>query len=236
MRVYLVMMMVSGMVVMSASARVFTVKSGETVSGSVLGVAAGKVTIQADGKQISIPFKNLTEADQAYVKEWYKTRPPDRVTVRIFEKDGESPMSGRDRFPPKMDYHPDKTTSYDHKHYQIDVSNGSSRDTGPLMVRYAMFIRKADGTLSKRTGTYGLPGLKPSGRKTFTSRSNSIARTKTRTSSSYINSDGQSIYSSKTSRAKDSFGGIWVRVYSQGILVTEKKDLEPIVAKLNPAF
>jgi len=214
------------------------------VEADVIGVQGDIVVLSVKGKPVKLPVAQLSADDQAYLKEWALNPPPAKIHVALFEREGmrkNSPAAGEGgaSLAPQNLNIPTPTGSQtekeDHQHFQIDLTNQSLHASGPLSVRYKLYVRQNNGEYREQAGELASPPIAPGKREIHHSDSISTRDTKTVTRSSYTQTyidrsapggfTTDTKYRKSTSRTNESFGGIWVVVYQNGKQVGEAKSM-----------
>lgn len=226
-----------------AMGRTFTDTQGRAVEAEVLGLEGDTVMLSVKGKPVKLPIAQLSVDDQAYLKEWALNPPPPRIHVALFEREGmrkSSPpanQGGAPFAPERLDtnFGRDKTQKEEHQHFQIDLTNQSLHASGPLTVRYKLYVRQNNGEYREQAGQIQSNPIAPGKREVHHSDSISTRDTKTVTRSTFTettydrNAPGgfttDTKYRKSTSRTNESFGGIWVVVYQNGQQVGEAKSM-----------
>lgn len=78
---------------LKADVRDWTNSDGKTISAELLDVSEGNAVLDMGGKSFEVPIDTLSEADQAFIKEWSKSAPADTANDASIKPnwDGEWP-------------------------------------------------------------------------------------------------------------------------------------------------
>jgi hypothetical protein len=164
------------------------------------------------------------------------------ISISTFERDGigETGTFNADDFRSSLPGGPpvisstDKKLSY--KHYDIDMTNQSKKEGTDLRVEYVLYTVSASGKLIANAASANIKSIQPGKRVSVKSRGATLVRSKTKTQTIGVGAFNTVQTGSETSRSREKFGGIWVRVYKGDKLVGERKDLESEVEKVKPAW
>jgi hypothetical protein len=164
------------------------------------------------------------------------------ISITTFERDGigetgtfeaDDRRSSKPGGPPVISS-TDKKLTY--KHYDIDLTNQSKVEGKDLRVEYVLYTVSADGRLISNAASAEVKSIQPGKRATVKSRGATLVRAKTKTQTIGVGAFNTVQTGSETSRSREKFGGIWIRVYKGEKLVGERKALEPEVEKVKPAW
>lgn len=229
--------------VLNAYARSFTDSEGRRIDAELIDVREDNVILKRNGKTYAWPQAKLSLADQLYVKQWAATHTKStaRVQVRLWQRDGmgstgtfeaDNQRASAPKGPPVLSA-TEKKAKY--KHYEVYLTNRGKEDATQLTMSYVIFLIDGSGKLIPQSDSRPVERLSPEERVTVETRGATLLSTKTVTTTLSIRN--QSLRTgSDTSRSKDRFGGVWVRIYSGDQLVGEKRDLVREVEKLDPAW
>ncbi len=232
----------SGILAVS-QARVFTDTQGRRIDAEVLDVREENVILKKDGKTYVWPLVKLSVSDQLFLKRWKATHAKTRarVQVRLWEKDGIGPSGtfeadeARAKAPKGPPILSETKQRAKYKHYEVDLTNTTREDATKLTMSYVVFLIDGSGRLIPQAGSAPVDRLSPGERARLTTRGATLLSTKT--VNTRLSIHRRSVRTKKdTSRSRDRFGGVWVRVYSGDQLIGEKRDLEREVEKLDPAW
>ncbi len=164
------------------------------------------------------------------------------ISVRTFERDG---MGGAGTFgaddrraaapkgPPVISSTDQKQT---YKHYDVDLTNRSRSAAKGLRMDYVIYTVSGDGRLISNSASAPVESLAAGARASLKTRGATLIRSKTTTKTVDVGPGNRVRTGSETSRSKERFGGIWVRVYAGDKLVGEGRDLTAELEKLKPAW
>ncbi len=231
-----VMVLIFGLAASTQAApRTFTDDQGKTTNAELSGVDGNDVILRRGGVAIRWPLARLSQADQAYVKEWQKNPPTTpKLLVRLWERKGISPvgiMSVSEDSRPDLPNIPGviEVEKKDAFHYfDVDISNPSSTQANQLTLAYQLYVITDPGEIVTETGTQVLPSINAN--KVVKASTHAISTTRTKTTSLSVNANRQGGVSTSENRKRESerFGGGWVRVYSHdGQVVGEEKSMLP---------
>ena len=164
------------------------------------------------------------------------------ISVRTFERDGigetgtfdaDERRADSPKGPPVLSS-TRQTSTY--KHYDVDLTNRAKVGAEGLRMDYVIYTISGDGKLISNADSAPLERMEPGKRATVKTRGAALIRTTTTTTTVSVR-NSQLNTGSKTDRAKERFGGIWVRVYTKDDkLVGEGRDLTAEVERAKPAW
>ena len=227
-----------------AEDRTFTDDSGRKMEAELIGFSGENVVLKRNGRIAQWPLKKLSKADIAYAQLWKKSQKSSpKILVRIWEREGIGEMGviNEGKLAPKFGKNipllkkTEEKAKY--KHYDIDLHNDSPVDASNLILAYVLYVitpsRQVIGEhASEMISTVGAG-------KRYTLKTQGVTYVRTKVTSTTIGTNllGRLQIGSETDRSKETFGGIWVRVYSaNGEMVGETKKLIPQLEKMNPQW
>lgn len=102
---------------------------------------------------------------------------------------------------------------------------------------YVLYVIPPSRQVIGENGSETVPLIKAGARGEVTTQGITFVRSKTTSATIGTNILGNLQIGSDTTRSKESFGGIWVRVFAaNGELAGESRDLSPALEKLNPEW
>lgn len=242
--------------------RVFTDQDGRQITAEVARLSGTTVTFKINNKLIDFPVGKLSTEDQIFLQSW-KPAPSQRgggdpvaksLLIQVWEEEGAALPRGAGRFQigpdgrpvridpqPQVQYKPNTKTERESKHYRIDISNPTNSAALPVRIEYTLFKRDAEGNVRKERGKATSASIPAGERRSVKTNaiSTSYEKTETRTTTTFYDQNGTYLGSTSDrniSRSKETFGGIWVRVFSGGEMIKEVKKLSADVAKTDPQF
>ena len=161
-----------------SEAREFTNKKGQTMVADVVGVAGEKVFFEkAKGKRFSYAMDQLSEADQAYVKQWSAKN----VKAELAVTKCQSVSMGRRRVG-----NDEVKKTIETRAYKVTVKNEGDLPVSGVVCCYSLFTklndRYADANVGRirildpRHGKFDLPLIAPGAEETFTTKSVVVGR------------------------------------------------------------
>lgn len=216
------------------SARTFTDTNGRKVEAEVAGVRGAKVLLNVNGNLAEWPINQLSPDDQEYIKTWARNPPPTKIIVRTTEEKGDTSIKTKSS---------GSNQRVDTRRYVLNLYNQTYQDSGPLKVM-AVAYTKTDNSVHPHPMSFKMSnGVQAREHDSLTTGYVSANSSKDVTYTSVITTyvGGGSSYQDvdirkDTSRSRETFEGIWVRVFRGGNLVGEAKDLSNEVLKLDPAW
>ncbi len=127
-----------------------------------------------------------------------------------------------------------KTLKY--KHYSVGLTNRSKVAGENLRVEYIIYTISGDGKLISNSASKAIKVIEPGKRFSMKTRGATLIRSTTKTGTIDVDRRNRVRTGSKTSRSRERFGGIWIRVYAGEKIVGEKRQLEQEVEKIKPAW
>jgi hypothetical protein len=164
------------------------------------------------------------------------------ISVRTFERDGigetgtfeaDDARASAPKGPPILSSTSQKQT---YKHYDVDITNRAKVAGEDLRVEYVVYTVSGDGRLISNAASAPIDVIAPGDRASVKTRGATLIRAKTTTTTIGVGVGNQVQTGSKTSRSKERFGGVWVRVYKGDKIVGEARDLSTEVEKVKPAW
>jgi len=232
-------------------ARIFTDTEGREVEATLIGVKDGKAVLEKDGKRALWPVNQFSAEDQLYIREWLEKPPPIKTAIQVFERKGKrrTVSEGGSGDGPKTEREVDEEPY----HYDVYLTNQSDWSSGELVVRYRLFAVDPEGELREKAGRKSLDNIPGRERATFETdeigvRSikevSRVRKTVTRLGGGEEddgddkNDDFRKVskMEEQIERRKESFGGIWIRVYQGDRMVGETKKLTPAAKALEPKW
>lgn len=225
-------------------ARTFTDDRGRQIEADLLGVNGANVVLEKNGQAAQWPIAKLSQPDQMYVKAWL-TDPPSnpRIGVRIWEREGigQSGRFGEKESGPSLPKNIPMLKKTEEKekyrYYDMDLTNSSAVDAKELHLSYVLYVIDASNQVVDFSGSQKVETIPAGKRETRTTEAVTTTRTKTTSLTLGIGALGNLSAGTSTDRAKERFGGAWVRVYGKdGELLGEAKQLHDELERLDLRF
>lgn len=227
-----------------ASARLFTDDQGRQVEAELLGVTGTNVVLERNGQAVQWPLAKLSAEDQAFVKNWLRESPSNpKVRVVVWDREGigsEGLFDSKDTGPgiPKnipMLKSTEEKAKY--RYYDLDLSNLGQVDARDLHLSYVVYVIDAENRVVDFNGSQAVDLIAPGARESRSTEAATFVRTKTTSMTFGVGILGNLTTGTSTDRAKERFGGIWVRVYgANGEVLGEAKDLHDELERLDFRF
>jgi hypothetical protein len=205
-----------------AEPRTFTDQFGRSITAELISVDGDQIRIRRDDGQIfTLSADKLTEADQAFIKEWSAAHPataPEKTDVRLIPDPKKIVINlSRAKFSSRVIT---KFDTYVHKHedwgYSIQLTNQNLGPVQKLRIEYNLFARKFADSSGPAfiTGAKNIDSLASRGSEVFRTGSAEVCKTK----DTYfgMNSGGE-------------MRGIWLRIYIDNQLVIEQSSPESLM-------
>lgn len=227
-----------------AEARLFTDNIGRQVEAELLGVTGGNVVLKCNGQAVQWPLAKLSAADQNYVKAWLVKSPSNpQIRVNVWEREGigsqglfEAKNVGLE-VPKNIPMLKSTEEKAKYRYYDLDLSNLGQVDARKLHVSYVVYVIDAANQVVDFNGSQTVEVIPPGARDSRSTEAASFVRTKTTSTTLGIGFLGNLTTGTSTDRAKERFGGIWVRVYgANGEVLGEAKDLHDELERLDFRF
>jgi len=221
-------------------ARTLTSTDGKTIEAEVVGIAAGKVTLLMNGKQMMVPIDRFSEADKEYFREWLAENINYQFQFFVKVSDGQEK---RGKAVDAFKYtgggtgKGDTTVRTKSHAYLIEVSNLSGQKIEDLEVHYRFYINQRlnfqgnwQGGGDLRRG-YRIVGGEDGGavenrkKLSFTTGTTDMVTSQTKVG------DGQ--YAARRNYTETA-GGVWIRVMHKGKIVGEYSKWEGELQKIEP--
>ncbi|MBL9142171.1 MAG: hypothetical protein JNM99_00695 [Verrucomicrobiaceae bacterium] len=242
---YFACLLLTTLVTPLARAHLFTDDMGRTVEAEIGGVRGDHVILARSGVAGLWPTAKLSAIDQAFVREWRTTHSGiKQLQTRISERDGIGERglftsSASSPAPPSLPG-VSTDTKQSFKHCVISLANPNICDATALKVDYVLYAIQPDGSVDAEAGSQSLDVLAASKGATLITEGMSLSRTKTTRMTLNVNvsrSSGSVSTGKTTTRARERFGGGWVRVHgADGSLLGEAKSMQPELQKLDPPW
>ncbi len=228
----------------TVQARNFTDDQGRKVEAELLGVTGANVVLKKGGQAVQWPLARLSDEDQAFVHAWLKESPSNpKVRVVAWEREGigsEGLFDTKNTGPavPKnipMLKSTEEKAKY--RYYDLDLSNPGQVDARDLHLSYVIYVIDAANQVIEYSGSQSIEVIPPQGRESRSTEAATFVRTKTTSTTFGLGVPGNLTTGTATDRAKERFGGIWVRVYGKnGEVLGEAKDLHDELERLDFRF
>ncbi len=227
-----------------AEARLFTDDQGRMVEAELLGFTGVNVVLKRNGQAVQWPLAKLSVADQKFVKEWLVESPSSpQVRVNVWEREGignqglfEAKNVGLE-IPKNIPMLKSTEEKAKYRYYDLDLSNLGQVDARNLHVSYVIYVIDAANQIVDFNGSQSVEVISPGARDSLSTEAASFVRTKTTSTTLGIGFLGNLTTGTSTDRAKERFGGIWVRVYgANGEVLGEAKDLHDELERLDFRF
>ena len=225
-------------------ARLFTDDQGRQVEAELLGVNGANVVLDRNGQSAQWPIAKLSKQDQAYVKTWLEDPPSNpKIRVNVWEREGIGDQglfttkTLKPGLPKNIPMLKSTEENAKYRYYDVDLSNLSQVDARDLHLSYVVYVIDASNQVVDYSGSRSIELVPASGRKSVGTEAATFVRTKTTSTTFGIGVLGNLTTGTSTDRAKERFGGIWVRVYGRdGELLGERKDLHDELERLDFRF
>ncbi len=229
---------------LTAGPRIFTDDQGRQVEAELVGLRGANVVLAAGVARGQWPLARLSQADQAFVKEWQASNTAvKKVQVQIFEREG---IGQKGTFPEAAPAGPSlpsdlplpggREVKAGYHHCELSVQNPADIDANHVRVAYVLYLVKADGSVGSNAESQQVGKIAARQNARITTEGINAARTKATQFRIQI-TDGNLSVDEKTVRSRDRFGGCWVRVYcADGAIIGEAKRLSPELSRLDPPW
>ncbi len=202
-----------------AGARTFTNQEGREIEATLTGADSTAAELMgADGKKYKVLLKTLSEADQAYCREWLAANPPLKLTVKAESFTAKGTRATNNSQSGGSSTSTTARTRTLQEGYRITVSNWT-KDPGAkisgLKVEYAIVVGYTDTTAKDRRGvkeivkgTVELPELAGTKAQTVETKTVATGQTAAVATRSVRDSDGDTRTSEAAALYRESMDGL----------------------------